>query len=137
MKFLTLIEVILLTILSLIFDVKGSNTVSQEALKKPKGEYKMLFVYYNPSNKDPSHPMNKFDYKNIVLNNDQVVFFISNNPSLSSPDTDYQTINYLYTMKYINIDLPCLGQAYVCTHAQFMKEYKSRYLEIITVVSSI
>ena len=100
MKFLILFEVVLLTILGII-NIKCSHSESEDAAKKPKGEYKMLFVYYNPSNKDPTHPLNKFDYKNIVLNNDQVVVFISNTPSLSAMDTDYQTINYLYTIKYI------------------------------------
>lgn len=132
MKFTNVIALALIGLLCLKFAV-----ATDEALKKSKGEYKLLFVYYNTSNKDPSHPLNKFDYKNIILNNDQVVVFISNTPSVSTDDNDYETSNYLYTMKYINIDLPCLGKSYLCTHSEFVKEYKHRYPEIVTVVSYI
>ena len=132
MKFINLLKLFLVTILFLNLSVNSSQ--SQEASKKSQGEYKLLFAYYNTSNKDQSHPLNKFDYKNIILNNDQVVFFVSESPSLSAKDQNYQTTNYLYTMKYINIDLPCLGKSYICTHAEFVKEYKSRYPEIITNV---
>lgn len=134
MKFITLVKVFLITLLS--YNIFVKSVRNEDTSKKSKGEYKLLFVYYNTSNKDQSHPLNKFDYKNIVLNNDQVVVFVSNAPTLAADDSDYQTTNYLYTMKYINIDLPCLGKSYICTHAEFVREYKSKYPEIVTIVFS-
>jgi hypothetical protein len=132
MKFITLKNFLLLLALGLAVFV--SCTETDDAAKRSKAEYKMLFVYYNTSNKDPSHPLNKFDYKNLVMNNDQIVVFVSNTPSVSTDDNDYQTSNYLYTMKYINIDLPCLGKTYLCSHAQFIHEYKKHYPEIVTII---
>lgn len=33
-------------------------------------------------------------------------------------------------MLYDNIDLPCLNRSYICTHAQFVREYRPIYPEI-------
>jgi hypothetical protein len=33
-------------------------------------------------------------------------------------------------MLYDNIDLPCLNRSYICTHAQFVREFRPIYPEI-------
>lgn len=94
-------------------------------------KYKFLFYLSLPTTKlIPEHPLNQPNYKNILLSPNQIVFFSSNSPYSSVPDTTYDTSNYIFTIKYDTLELPCLNRSFMCTHNQFVKEYRPLYPEL-------
>lgn len=45
--------------------------------------------------------------------------------------------NYLYVLRYSNLDLNCINKAFLCTYGQFVKEYSNIYNEIDYTVNKI
>ena len=94
-------------------------------------QYKFLFYLNLPTTRMiKDHPMNTPTYKNILLSQNQIVFFSSSSPYSSIPDTSYDTSNYIFTIKYDTLELPCLNRSFMCTHNQFVKEYRPLYPEL-------
>jgi hypothetical protein len=60
------------------------NLKSAAAFNENMQKYKMLFMLNLPTVKnDQSHPLNVLNYKNVLLSANQMVFFISADPSYS------------------------------------------------------
>ena len=56
-----------------------------------------------------------------------MIIINSETPYSSKPDLSYDTSDYILTVNYENIPLPCLNRNFICTPLDFIKEYKKNY----------
>ena len=74
--------------------------------------------------------MNKYDYKNIVLNQNEISYYASDSPSSPDMDMAVNTSNYLFTQLLSDISLPCNKNQDVCLYGELVKKYKREFVEI-------
>ncbi len=87
-------------------DIYDNNVIPKEDLEEKiptetnsnsNKSYKFLFMYkYNGVKNEPEHKLNLFTYKNILLSNDQLVFFES--PNQNDPVKILYTLNKLFSI---------------------------------------
>lgn len=129
MKFKSLLVIICLLHMNILPLYKSSSAVH---VANPNVEsFKFLFMYKYPEVKnEKDHKLNIFTYKNVLLANEELVYFASANEEDESKDEKYDTTKYLLTIRYEYLDIPCLNKSFLCTYSQFVKEYKAIYPEI-------
>lgn len=112
-----------------LFDLSKAknNPLPNSPQMSPAGKIYKLFVLYPGYN---SKKMQMFNYKNLVITENEAVIYNSDNPKTSEADAMLTTTNYLYTQLFQQINLPCINNAYVCTFGQIKKEYSKIFPEI-------
>jgi hypothetical protein len=120
----------LIIILKIIFSIISIQIKSNSKSINTVERFKVLFMLKLPTLLTNDSPLNTLSYKNLVLGNDDILFYSSDNTNDATPDSNWNPSQFLYTMKYEYLDLPCVNKAYICTHNQFAKEYKLIYPEL-------
>lgn len=101
---------------------KSLLTARQSSDAKSNEVYKVLVQYKNGKGE-----ISKFNFKNMVLTDLQVVFFQSNKSDTNTKDDFIDTKKYLYTLRYDQIQLPCTNKLVVCTYEEIQREYSGKY----------
>lgn len=108
-------------------EYQQSKEQIEENLKKIN---KVLFMVKLPENLNSPNQLNFVNYKNMVVSNNQVSFFISNRNNVAEKDTTPIITSYIYTINTADIDLPCINRSYVCLYQELLGEYLKFFPEI-------
>ena len=103
----------------LIFFVSNVLTIETNTAPSDTKVYKLLVLYKTKNIVD----LEKFDYKNIVLGNDQFAIFSSPNGNLPVNDEAIIPDKYQYTIRFQFVDTPCVGGFLPCFYETFEEEY--------------
>lgn len=101
-----------------------------KCLKNPHTTKLLYFYQTHDIQYDQSHTLNKLTYKNLVQTNHELIAFNSINPFSSLQDEYFDSNEFISTLVYNQINLPCLNRSLVCTHNQLVREYQLDYPEI-------
>ncbi len=131
MKLITKLKKItkLLFIISLLTSLVNSADDQPQEGQIESEKYYFMYRYQATQN-DKDHSLNKFNFKNLLMNKHELVFFDSTNSAEDVEDQTYNTHKYIFTMLYQFTDLPCMNHSYLCTHSQFIHQFKPLYPEI-------
>jgi hypothetical protein len=108
-------------------DLKQTKEQIEDNLKKIN---KVLFMVKLPENLNSPNQLNFVNYKNMVVSNNQVSFFISDRNNVAERDTTPIITSYIYTINTADINLPCMNRSYVCLYQEFLGEYLKLFPEI-------
>lgn len=103
----------------LIFFVSNVLAIETNTAPSYTKVYKLLVLYKTKNIVD----LEKFDYKNIVLGNDQFAIFSSPNGNLPVNDEAIIPDKYQYTIRFQFVDTPCVGGFLPCFYETFEEEY--------------
>jgi len=94
--------------------------------QQPVHIIKQRFMWKQPINNDPDLALNKFDYKAIQINRENIVIFEVDQNITKIEESDCNAEHYLMTIKLHNIDLPCNDNLYVCSLGELRGEYQRK-----------
>lgn len=108
----------------LLCSISSSKVKLLQIINLPKETYtgRVMFYMQSATNKSPSYPINRLDYKLAQITNTELIIY-----RLGTDQTQQmQLSNYLMTIKLSQIDLPCNDYLYLCTLGEFKKEYSNK-----------
>jgi len=87
---------------------------------------KIKFMWQQTINQDPLLSLNKFDYKAIQINMENIVIFDMDQTLTHVEEANCNAEHYLMTIQLHNIDLPCNDNLYVCSLGELRSEYQRK-----------
>ena len=87
---------------------------------------KFKFMWKQTINQDPLLALNKFDYKAVQINMENIVIFDVDQHLSNISEANITAEHYLMTIQLHNIDLPCNDNLYICSLGELRSEYQRK-----------